>query len=459
MILRGKRVQAPPVQEALRVTGEYVSSITQVPFDTPQIVARSESLQRVMKLAEKLARHPAAVLIVGETGTGKEMIARLIHSHSLRCNNPWVDVNCAAIPEHLVESELFGYEKGAFSGADAMKPGFFELADKGTLFLDEIGDLDQKVQAKLLRALDGVPYYRLGGSKKVSVSVRVVAATNSDLEEKVRSGKFRSDLYHRLAQFRLDVPPLRERPEDVIGIAEQFLHEHYPESRFTREAIEVLLAYTWPGNVRELRNVIFRAIMQAHTAVVEIAAEDLELPGALNGTEFSTSAPLSGDLSEVERQMIFQALERCNGNQGKAAEALGISRRTLIRKLKIYRASGMDAPAGAISPLQQRYYRARLEIPVKMKCANETFDGVLVNLSLGGAGVKSDRILRFGTPVSLCFSMPGATKETEMIGRVAWTNKDGHHGIQFGDLSAPMRTTLQRLLYSEMQKDGWALTQ
>jgi two-component system response regulator FlrC len=435
-----------------------VSSSIEAPFNTPNIIARSESLQRVMKLAEKLARHPAAVLIVGETGTGKEMIARLIHSHSLRCNNPWIDVNCAAIPEHLVESELFGYEKGAFSGADALKPGFFELADKGTLFLDEIGDLDQKVQAKLLRALDGVPYYRLGGSKKVAVSVRVVAATNHDLEERVRSGKFRSDLYHRLAQFRLDVPPLRERPQDIIGIAEQALHEHFPESRFSGEAIEALLTHNWPGNVRELRNAIFRAVMQAENAAVEVAAEDLELPGTLPSEEPSLSSPMAGDLGEVERQMIFQALERCKGNQGKAAEALGISRRTLIRKLKLYRANGLDAPAGAMSTMQQRYYRARLEIPVRMKCANETFEGTLVNLSLGGAGVKMDRVLRFGTPVSMCFSMPGATKETEMIGRVAWTNTDGHHGIQFSDLSAPLRTTLQRLLHSEMKKDGWALT-
>jgi transcriptional regulator with PAS, ATPase and Fis domain len=436
-----------------------VSSSIQPPLEIPNIVARSESLQRVMKLAEKLARHPAAVLIVGETGTGKEMIARLIHNHSLRCNHPWVDVNCAAIPEHLVESELFGYEKGAFSGADSMKPGFFELADKGTLFLDEIGDLDLKVQAKLLRALDGVPYYRLGGSKKVSVNVRVVAATNSDLEDKVREGKFRSDLYHRLAQFRLDVPSLRDRPEDVLGIAEQTLHEHYPESHFTHDATEALLAYTWPGNVRELRNVVFRAVMQSSQPATEITAEDLELPVGITSDDPSQGAPLSGDLSQVERQMIFQALERCNNNQGKAAEALGISRRTLIRKLKLYRESGLGSPAGTMSPLQQRYYRARLEIPVRVKMASETFDGVLVNLSLGGAGVKIDRLLRFGSPVSLTFSMPGATKETEMIGRVAWTNKDGQHGIQFGDLSAPMRTTLQRLLYSEMQKDGWALPQ
>src|SRR5260370_37730249 len=199
--------------------GEDLSASTQAGFDGAGIIVRSESLQRVMKLAERLARHPEAVLIVGETGTGKEMIARLIHNHSLRCNNPWVDVNCAAIPEHLVESELFGYEKGAFSGADAMKPGFFELADKGTLFLDEIGDLEMKVQAKLLRALDGVPYYRLGGSKKVGVDGRGVAATNHDREERVRAGRFRGDLYHRLAQFRLDGPPFPERSDHIIGIA------------------------------------------------------------------------------------------------------------------------------------------------------------------------------------------------------------------------------------------------
>lgn len=410
-----------------------------------------------MKLAEKLARHPEAVLIVGETGTGKEMIARLIHNHSLRCNNPWVDVNCAAIPEHLVESELFGYEKGAFSGADALKPGFFELADKGTLFLDEIGDLDTKVQAKLLRALDGIPYYRLGGSKKVSVDVRVVAATNSDLEELVRAGRFRGDLYHRLAQFRLDVPPLRERPEDIVGIAEQSLHEHYPGSHFTRDAIQALVACPWPGNVRELRNVVFRAVMQAANPAVEVTADDLELPVA--SSDEQPAGPLSGDLSQVERQMIYQALERCKGNQGQAAEALGISRRTLIRKLKLYRASGMDAPAGAIGPSQQRYYRAHLEIPLRMKCADEHFEGVLVNLSLGGAGVKTDKHLRHGAPVSLCFSIPGATREMEMTGRVAWANKEGHYGIQFADLPAPLRSTVQRWLYAEMKKDGWELSQ
>src|SRR5436305_9028584 len=245
---------------------DTVSAAVNNPCDLNGQIVRSDALKRVMKLVEQVACHPAAVLIVGETGTGKEMIARSIHSHSLRCNKAWVDVNCAAIPEHLVESELFGYEKGAFSGADTQKIGYFEMADGGTLFLDEIGDLDPKVQVKLLRVLDGVPYYRLGGNKKVSVNVRVVAATNQHLEDLVKAGRFRSDLYHRLAQFKLEVPPLRERPEDVVGIAEQVLHQHYPESRFSRDAVDALTSYAWPGNVRELKNVVFGAVLQARDA-------------------------------------------------------------------------------------------------------------------------------------------------------------------------------------------------
>src|SRR5262249_19750928 len=160
-----------------------------------------------MAMVERVARHDAAVLIVGETGSGKELVARAIHQHSLRCAEPFIDVNCAALPEHLVESGLFGYEKGAFSGAESTKPGLFELADTGTLCLDEIGELVAKVQANLLRFLDGVPYYRLGGHKKVAVRVRIIAATNRQLEEEIRSGKFRRDLYHRLTQFQLNVPP------------------------------------------------------------------------------------------------------------------------------------------------------------------------------------------------------------------------------------------------------------
>ncbi len=421
--------------------------------DQVDLVIRSAVLQRVMKLAEKVARHPAAVLIVGETGTGKEMIARSIHNHSLRCNNPWVDVNCAAIPEHLVESELFGYEKGAFSGADAMKPGFFEMANKGTLFLDEIGDLDLKIQVKLLRVLDGVPYYRLGGNKKVSVDVRVVAATNHDLENLVRAGRFRSDLYHRLAQFKLEVPPLRERPEDVMGIAEQVLHQHYPESRFSHDAVDALLSYAWPGNVRELKNVVFGAVLQAKDAHFEITASDLRFPDSVSA---SRRSPPEADLDQVEKRAILQALEKSGGNQGKAAEALGISRRTLIRKLKAYREAGLEDSSGTLSLSQQRYYRAQLELPIKMKYAGEQFDAVLLNVSAGGAGTKTEKPLKSGAPVALIFPIPGISEDAaEFPGRVTWTNKGGQYGIQFGDLPASLRTGLQRWLRAEMKKDGW----
>src|SRR5208283_4494775 len=193
-----------------------------------------------------------AVLITGETGVGKELVARIIHDHSNRCAKPWVDLNCAALPEHLVESELFGYEKGAFSGADSAKPGLFESANGGTLFLDEIGELEPKVQVKLLRALDAVPYYRLGGNKKVSVDVRVVAATNRDLEAAVRAGTFRRDLYHRISEIHLCVPPLRDRPQDIAALAEHFLARSYPGTSFTPEALQLLLQLEWRGNVREL---------------------------------------------------------------------------------------------------------------------------------------------------------------------------------------------------------------
>lgn len=419
------------------------------------LIARSAVLQKIMALAEQVSRHPAAVLIVGETGTGKEMIARAIHSHSLRCNNPWIDVNCAAIPEHLVESELFGYEKGAFSGADAMKPGMFELADKGTLMLDEIGDLDLKVQVKLLRVLDGVPYYRLGGSKKVTVDVRVVAATNQDLEELVRAGRFRRDLYHRLAQFKLEIPPLRERPEDLLGIAEHLLHSHYPESRFSSDAISALLTYRWPGNVRELKNAIFHAAMCAKNPRTQVTAADLTLPvvGSTNG-----HAPLDGDLNQIERQMIFQALEKFEGNQGKAAQALGISRRTLIRKLKMYRENDSEANGSAPGGEKERYYRAQMDVPVRLKYAGEDLDATLLNISIGGAAIAIDKPLSFDMPASIYFILPDNEEETEISGRIAWSNSEGQHGIQFSDLPNGVRSELRQWLTSLMKKESCDVT-
>jgi len=424
--------------------------------DLPQVV-RSDALKRVMKLVEQVASHPAAVLIVGETGTGKEMIARAIHNHSLRCAKPLIDVNCAAIPEHLVESELFGYEKGAFSGADAQKIGYFEMADGGTLFLDEVGDLDPRLQVKLLRVLDGAPYYRLGGSKKVSVDVRVVAATNQNLEELVRAGRFRNDLYHRLAEFKLEIPPLRERAEDLLGIAEQLLHQHYPGSHFSRDAIAALLSYEWPGNVRELRNTIFHAVMMARNPELEITAEDLNLNKTANSTALSANgkAPLSHDLDHLEKQIIFDALERCGGNQGKAAAALGISRRTLLRKLKTYRESEAEVTVGSLGHEQQRYYRKQLTMAIQIRAGKEEMEATLLNISLGGASVSIHKILEQDTPITLSLTIPGTDKAVEISGRIAWANSEGDHGVQFGEIPPAIHTDLQRWFQQEMKKDGW----
>lgn len=406
-----------------------------------------------MKLVEQVACHPAAVLIVGETGTGKEMIARSIHGHSLRCNKPLIDVNCAAIPEHLVESELFGYEKGAFSGADAQKSGYFEMADGGTLFLDEIGDLEPRVQVKLLRVLDGAPYYRLGGSKKVEVDVRVVAATNQNLEELVRSGRFRNDLYHRLAEFKLEIPPLRERPEDLLAIADQILHQHYPSSRFSQDAVAAMLSYEWPGNVRELRNAVFRAVMLARNAHIEITAPDLKLNEAIHPA--SAKVPLSHDLDQLERQIVFDALDRCGGNQGKAAQALGISRRTLLRKLKTYRETDPEVAVGTLCVEQQRYYRKQTSTPIRMKIHDEWIDATLMNISLGGAAVSIHKLLSQGSLVTLRLTIPESEIEAEIPGRIAWANKEGHHGVQFGEMPSEIHTHMQRWFQSEMKRDGW----
>jgi transcriptional regulator with PAS, ATPase and Fis domain len=286
----------------------------------------------LLSLCERVARTNVAVLISGETGSGKEVIARAVHHYSLRNSKPWVDVNCAALPEHLMESELFGHEKGAFSGADSAKQGLFELANTGTLFLDEIGELDQKMQVKLLRVLDGTPYYRLGGVRKIKVDARVVSATNQNLEAAVRAGTFRSDLYHRLTQIHLKVPPLRERPEDVVALAGLFLDQQDQRLCFSRDGVEALLRYNWPGNVRELRNLVSKAAIFAEGPSIgpgdlALAVEKLASP--------SCETPVFS-LERIEREMVFKALAEANGHHYNAAKLLGISSRTLSRKLKIY---------------------------------------------------------------------------------------------------------------------------
>jgi DNA-binding NtrC family response regulator len=294
-------------------------------------VVQSQPMRQLLALAEKVAKSNEAVLITGETGSGKELVSRAIHQHSLRCTRPFVDVNCAAFPDNLMESELFGHEKGAFSGADSMKQGMFELANGGTLFLDEVGELDLKMQVKLLRVLDGAPYYRLGGTRKVMVDVRIVAATNVDLREAVERGTFRRDLYHRLDQARLDVPALRDRSGDVEALAEYFLNKEAAHLRFSPEALDALNSYSWPGNVRELRNVVVKAAIAAEGETITAA----DLPAAVSRpkTEVLT---FGRTLDELEQQAILHALTETGGRQDRAARLLGISQRTLIRKLKIY---------------------------------------------------------------------------------------------------------------------------
>jgi Nif-specific regulatory protein len=299
-------------------------------------IIASQPMQKLMQLVIKVAQTNATVMITGESGSGKELVARAIHHYSLRCTKPWVDLNCGALPEHLIESELFGYEKGAFSGADSLKPGLFEAATTGTLFLDEIGELDIKTQVKLLRVLDGVPYYRLGGTKKVTVDVRIVAATNVDLEDAIHAGRFREDLFHRLSPLQIYVPALRERLEDIGPLAGFFLQQHDPRRHFSADAIEVLQRHSWPGNVRELRNVVTRAAV--YSSGDEIGAGDL--PREIVGKQMRVSNPEhtgSYSLDGLEQHTIFKVLEQTGGHQQKAAEILGISRRTLIRKLKLYR--------------------------------------------------------------------------------------------------------------------------
>jgi len=294
-------------------------------------VIQSGVMRRLLEFVERAGRSRAAVLITGETGAGKELIARAIHQYSRRATRPWIDLNCAALPELLIESELLGYERGAFSGAMTPKPGMFELAHTGSVFLDEVSELSPRMQVKLLRVLDGAPYYRLGGTRKVSVDARIIAASNQDLDEATAAGTFRRDLYHRLAQLHVRVPPLRERPEDVAPLAKFFLAQQEQQEqrplRFSAEAMDALERYAWPGNVRELRNAVVQAAVMAEQGVMEV--KHLPVP-------VRTAPPKAVTLEDLEREAILRVLAETAGQQQRAAGILGISLRTLGRKLKAY---------------------------------------------------------------------------------------------------------------------------
>ena len=405
-----------------------------------EIVIADPKMLELMEAARSIALHKAAVLITGETGSGKEVVARTIHEHSERCQRPWVDLNCAALPEHLVESELFGYEKGAFSGANSAKPGLFELANGGTLFLDEIGDLDPKFQVKLLRVLDGAPYYRLGGSRKVSVDVRVLAATNRDLQSSVQDGSFRGDLYHRISELHLRVPPLRERPEDITALAQHFLHSRRPEAVFSSEALQLLRRLPWYGNVRELRNLVLKlAVLSPHP---EITAQDVRRytgePEPGRGRAPEAAFPQLTSIAEMERQMIVRALELAHGNQSLAAEHLEMPRRTFCRKLNQFHITverrHHSAKAVPEPPPNQR---KELNVPVSLITRDgQCFEVTSRNLSAGGMGVHNvQQALPLNEELTVAFSLPESDEQVSLRGVVVWTEENGTAGIRFVNVS------------------------
>lgn len=293
---------------------------------------RSPAMRKVLELIDKVAPTDATVLVLGESGTGKELVARRIHHLSPRRDRPLVAVHCATFPENLLESELFGYERGAFTGATRRKVGHFEYADGGTIFLDEVGELPTSVQAKLLRFLQERQFTRIGGVEPVRVDVRVIAATNRDLEREVMEGRFREDLFYRLNVFPIELPPLRERREDIPLLVEHFLRQrNRPPDVVSPEAMEALLTYDWPGNVRELENVIERALILAGE---ERITPDL-LPFGRPKAGAKVELPDEGvNLEEVERELIIQALEKTGWNKAKAAKLLGISRRRLYSRME-----------------------------------------------------------------------------------------------------------------------------
>jgi DNA-binding NtrC family response regulator len=431
-------------------------------IDGTDFILASPLMHRFMRMVDRVAGHTESVLITGETGTGKELIARTIHQSSHRRSRPWIDINCAALPENLVESELFGYEKGAFTGADASKAGLFELADKGTLFLDEIGELQLQTQVKLLRVLDGYPFYRLGGHRKIKVDVRIVAATNQDLEAAVIAGRFRQDLFHRLSQFQLRVPPLRERPEDVVALAEHFLNLKSPKSSFAPNAISALLSHPWSGNVRELRNLIARvAVESTHPEI-----QDAQITAGMSGNPVAqrqvASMPV-GNLDSMEEQMIIRALERSGGHRSQAAEQLGISRRTLSRKLKEYNISINAGDAvntlGYISLEQQKFFRARIQLAVVLKNQQGEECSVQgVNLSTGGMGLDGlKEPMKFTGLLDVSFPLPESGNTFRAKARIVWFGGEGRVGLRFAVIDPALFEQLQHWSNQKMKDEGWEL--
>jgi len=303
-----------------------------------ELVFQSHGMREVVEHATRFASSSATVLLTGESGTGKELVARLIHEASPRCEKPYVCVNCAALPESLMESELFGHERGAFTGAVDSRIGRFEWANEGTLLLDEISEIPISIQAKLLRVLEEEEFHRIGENAVRRTDVRVLATTNRDLEAEVEKGNFRADLYHRLNVLDIKLPPLRERPEDIPVLVNRFIgyfrdEANVPVRGVSESAMRLLVDYSWPGNVRQLRNVIHRACVLTSSEIIQLQ----ELPPLRSSSESMPDTLLNLTLAEVERLVILNSLDRFNGNKTAAAAHLGVTARTLSNKLKLYR--------------------------------------------------------------------------------------------------------------------------
>ena len=308
------------------------------------MIGRSESMRALEAEIAKAAPSKIRVLITGDNGTGKELVASAIHENSPRSNRPFVKLNCAALPKDLIESELFGYEKGAFTGATAKKQGKFELADGGTLLLDEIGDMSLDTQAKLLRVLEEEEFEKLGGKRPIKVDVRVISSTNKNLQEEIKKGNFREDLYHRIAAMPIEVPPLRERKEDIRLLVEHFLElfsreNNRPPKSFAEGAIRVLMSYDWPGNVRELKNLVERLVIMTEGDTID---EDDIKPLVSEARIATGDKPLSELTEEFERSLILSELKKTGWNVSKAASRLGIDRANLHRKMRRYGISRED---------------------------------------------------------------------------------------------------------------------
>jgi DNA-binding NtrC family response regulator len=341
------------LQDVLRTNGgEKESAVTTLPREK-SFITGDDRMKALLKMLNTAAGTSASILIQGESGTGKELLARYVHKHSSRARMPFIAVNCAAIPHHLLESEMFGYEKGAFTGASMRKTGKFELANGGTLLLDEIGEMDIQLQAKLLRVIQESEVDRLGAKEPVPVDVRIIATTNADLKACIRENKFRSDLYYRLNVVPVTVPPLRSRRGDIAVLASHFLEKYSRLNKkkppaLSNETVRLLEQYEWPGNVRELENVMERSVLFCHGPVIQPCHLFLEqeefIPSAQGDDDGVPTVDVTrfdgSTLKDVEKTLIFETLERVNGNRTRASEILGISVRTMRNKLNEYKRDG-----------------------------------------------------------------------------------------------------------------------